>query len=95
MSRNNFFGLWQCHNFSNKDLFPLWRELRWNARHCPNQELMMRKRSPTHPGRILREGIFAKFGRQSHSVSAHSLVASRQTLHAVLAEHSGVSAEKA
>ena len=54
----------------------------------------MRSRLPTHPGAILREDVLPNLGL-SVSAFARSLGVSRQTLHAVLAERSGVSAEMA
>ena len=54
----------------------------------------MRTRLPTHPGAVLREDVLPNLGL-SVSAFAHSLGISRQTLHAVLAERSGVSAELA
>ena len=55
----------------------------------------MRKRSPTHPGAILREDVLPSLAGMSVSAFARSLGVSRQTLHAVLVERSGVSAEMA
>jgi len=55
----------------------------------------MRKRCPTHPGVILREDVLPHLKGMSVSAFARSLGISRQTLHAVLAERSGVSAEMA
>lgn len=55
----------------------------------------MRKRSPTHPGAVLREDVLPGLTGMSVSAFARSLGVSRQTLHAVLAERSGVSAEMA
>jgi len=55
----------------------------------------MRKRSPTHPGAILREDVLPSLTGMSVSAFARNLGVSRQTLHAVLAERSGVSAEMA
>lgn len=55
----------------------------------------MRKRSPTHPGALLREDVLPSLGGMSVSAFARHLGVSRQTLHAVLAERSGVSAEMA
>lgn len=55
----------------------------------------MRKRSPTHPGAILREDVLPSLEGISVSAFARHLGVSRQTLHAVLAERSGVSAEMA
>ena len=55
----------------------------------------MRKRSPTHPGAILREDVLPSLAGTSVSAFARSLGVSRQTLHAILAERSGVSAEMA
>ena len=54
----------------------------------------MRTRLPTHPGAVLREDVLPNLGL-SVSAFARSLGVSRQTLHAVLAERSGVSAELA
>ncbi len=54
----------------------------------------MRKRKPTHPGAILREDVLPDLG-MSVSAFARNLGVSRQTLHAVLAERSGVSPEMA
>lgn len=54
----------------------------------------MHSRLPTHPGAILREDVLPNLGL-SVSAFARSLGVSRQTLHAVLAERSGVSAEMA
>ena len=55
----------------------------------------MRKRVPTHPGAILREDVLPSLQGMSVSAFARSLGVSRQTLHAVLAERSGISAEMA
>ena len=55
----------------------------------------MRKRMPTHPGAILREDVLPSLPGMSVSAFARSLGISRQTLHSVLAERSGVSAEMA
>lgn len=55
----------------------------------------MRKRIPTHPGAILREDVLPSLPGMSVSAFARSLGISRQTLHSVLAERSGVSAEMA
>ena len=55
----------------------------------------MRQRVPTHPGAILREDVLPSLPGMSVSAFARSLGVSRQTLHAVLAERSGVSAEMA
>jgi len=55
---------------------------------------VMRKRKPTHPGAILREDVLPHLG-MSVSEFARNLGVSRQTLHAVLAERSGVSPEMA
>ncbi len=54
----------------------------------------MRTRKPTHPGAILREDVLPDLG-MSVSEFARNLGVSRQTLHAVLAERSGVSPEMA
>ena len=54
----------------------------------------MRKRKQTHPGAILREDVLPNLG-MSVSAFARSLGISRQTLHAVLAERSGISPEMA
>jgi addiction module HigA family antidote len=56
---------------------------------------MMRKRSPTHPGAILREDVLPQLAGMSVSAFARLLGVSRQTLHAVLAERSGITAEMA
>lgn len=56
---------------------------------------MMRKRLPTHPGAILRENVLPSLPGMSISAFARHLGVSRQTLHSVLAERSGVSAEMA
>ena len=55
----------------------------------------MRHRAPTHPGAILREDVLPSLPGMSVSAFARNLGVSRQTLHAVLAERSGVSAEMA
>ena len=55
----------------------------------------MRKRCPTHPGAILREDVLPQLTGMSVSAFARNLGVSRQTLHAVMAERSGVSAEMA
>lgn len=54
----------------------------------------MRTRKPTHPGAILREDVLPDLG-MSVSEFARNLGVSRQTLHSVLAERSGVSPEMA
>jgi addiction module HigA family antidote len=54
----------------------------------------MRTRKPTHPGAILREDVLPELN-MSVSGFARSLGVSRQTLHAVLAERSGISPELA
>ena len=54
----------------------------------------MTARKPTHPGAILREDVLPHLGL-TVSTFARSLGISRQTLHAVLSERSGVSAEMA
>jgi len=55
----------------------------------------MRKRRPTHPGAILREDVLPSLEGQSVTSFARALGVSRQTLHSVLAERSGISAEMA
>lgn len=55
----------------------------------------MRKRIPTHPGAILREDVLPSLPGMTVSAFARNLGISRQTLHSVLAERSGVSAEMA
>lgn len=55
----------------------------------------MRQRVPTHPGALLREDVLPILPGMSVSAFARKLGVSRQTLHAVLAERSGVSAEMA
>jgi addiction module HigA family antidote len=54
----------------------------------------MRKKSPTHPGAILREDVFPTLGISVTEFARH-LGVSRQTLHAVLSEKSGVTPELA
>lgn len=54
----------------------------------------MSKRSPTHPGAILREDVFPALGISVTEFARH-LGISRQTLHAVLSEKSGVTPELA
>jgi addiction module HigA family antidote len=56
---------------------------------------MMRKRVPTHPGAILRDAVLPSLPGMSVTAFARNLGVSRQTLHSVLAERSGVSAEMA
>ena len=55
----------------------------------------MAKRIPTHPVAILREDVLPSLKSMSVSAFARSLSVSRHTLHALLAERSGVSAEVA
>jgi addiction module HigA family antidote len=55
---------------------------------------IMRKRKPTHPGAILREDALPQLNMSVRAFS-RSLGVSRQTLHAVLAERSGISPEMA
>jgi addiction module HigA family antidote len=55
----------------------------------------MRNRPPTHPGAVLREDVLPNLEGQSVASFARALGVSRQTLHSVLAERSGVSAEMA
>ncbi len=54
----------------------------------------MTTRKPSHPGAILRKDVMPHFGLTATRF-ARSLGISRQTLHAVLSECSGVSAEMA
>ena len=54
----------------------------------------MRTRKPIHPGTILREDVLPELN-MSVSAFSRSLGVSRQTLHAVLAERSGISPEMA
>ena len=54
----------------------------------------MRTRKPTHPGTILREDVLLELNMSVIAFS-RSLGVSRQTLHAVLAERSGISPEMA
>ena len=54
----------------------------------------MRTRKPTHPGAILREDVLPELN-MSVSAFSRSLGVSRQTLHAVLGERSGISPEMA
>ncbi len=51
-------------------------------------------RAPTHPGAILREDVFPALGI-SIAAAARELGVSRQTLHRVLHERTGVSPEMA
>jgi len=55
---------------------------------------IMRTRKPTHPGAILREDVLPQLN-MSVSAFSRSLGVSRQTLHAVLAERSGISPKMA
>lgn len=55
----------------------------------------MAKRIPTHPGAILREDVLPSLKSMSVSSFARNLGVSRHTLHALLSERSGVSAEMA
>ena len=54
----------------------------------------MKTRKPTHPGAVLHEGVLPQLGL-TVSTFTRSLGISRQTLHVVLSERSGVSAELA
>jgi addiction module HigA family antidote len=54
----------------------------------------MSKRSPTHPGAILREDVFPTLGISVTEFAKH-LGISRQTLHVVLAEKSAITPELA
>ena len=54
----------------------------------------MRKRSPTHPGSILREDVFPTLGITVTEFAKHIGI-SRQTLHAVLAEKASITPELA
>jgi len=55
----------------------------------------MRQRAPTHPGAILREDVLPNLPGMTISGLARNLGISRQTLHAVMAERSGITAEMA
>jgi addiction module HigA family antidote len=55
----------------------------------------MRQRAPTHPGAILREDVLPNLPGMTISGLARNLGVSRQTLHAVMAERSGITAEMA
>ena len=55
----------------------------------------MRTRPPTHPGAIMREDVLPSLAGQSVASFARALGVSRQALHSLLAERSGVSAEMA
>ena len=55
---------------------------------------MNRRRSPTHPGAILREDVLPSLGL-SVSEAARQLRVSRQTLHRILAGTSAVTPEMA
>ena len=54
----------------------------------------MPTRKPTHPGAILREDVLPDLG-MSVTAFARNLGVSRQTLHSVLAERSGITPEMA
>lgn len=51
-------------------------------------------RAPTHPGAILREDVFPELG-VTVTAAAQELGVSRQTLHRILREQTGVSPEMA
>ncbi len=53
-----------------------------------------RRRPPTHPGAVLREDVFPALGL-TVSEAARQLRVTRQTLHRILSETSGVSPEMA
>ncbi len=55
----------------------------------------MSKRSPTHPGTILREDVLPNLAGISVSTFASCLGVSLQTFHSLLAERSGITAEMA
>jgi len=55
----------------------------------------MSKRSPTHPGTILREDVLPNLAGISVSTFASCLGVSLQTLHSLLAERSVITAEMA
>lgn len=55
----------------------------------------MRQRAPTHPGAILREDVLPNLPGMTISGLARNLGISRQTLHAVMAERSSITAEMA
>ena len=55
----------------------------------------MSKRSPTHPGTILREDVLPNLAGISVSSFANCLGVSLQTLHSLLDERSGITAEMA
>ena len=55
----------------------------------------MRQRAPIHPGAILREDVLPNLPGMTISGLARNLGISRQTLHAVMAERSGITAEMA
>jgi antitoxin HigA-1 len=55
----------------------------------------MSQRTPTHPGAILRKDVLPSLAGMSVSAFARCLGVSRQTLHAVLAERSGISPQMA
>ncbi len=55
----------------------------------------MRQRAPTHPGAILREDVLPSLPGMTVSALARNLGISRQTLHAVMAERSSITAEMA
>jgi addiction module HigA family antidote len=58
-------------------------------------DLKMSKRSPTHPGTILREDVLPNLAGISVSAFANCLGVSLQTLHSLLDERSGITAEMA
>jgi len=55
----------------------------------------MRQRAPTHTGAILREDVLPSLPGMTVSALARNLGISRQTLHAVMAERSSITAEMA
>lgn len=55
----------------------------------------MHERQPTHPGAILREDVLPGLKGLTVTGFARALGVSRQTLHSLLSERSGVSAEMA
>jgi addiction module HigA family antidote len=58
------------------------------------QEMIVRRRAPTHPGAILREDVLPALKLSVTEVAQHLRV-SRQQLHRILAEESGISPEMA
>jgi addiction module HigA family antidote len=58
------------------------------------QDMVVRRRAPTHPGAILREDVLPAINLTVTEV-AQRLHVTRQQLHRILAEQSGISPEMA